>query len=126
MSTDLFGKQLFDDLVTLVAANDGFHCAKSVSDGHHYWIFDYRLASYTDFLWPNALNCRGVMFEVTEAGEYVRVACLPFAKFFNQGEVSSDLNTLAQALIKLGRLSEDVYIRAKNQHSASPSEESLS
>ena len=29
-----------------------------------YRIFNYRLASYTEFLAPNALECRGHMFEV--------------------------------------------------------------
>jgi T4 RnlA family RNA ligase len=51
-------------------------------------IFLYRMASYTDFCKPDALECRGIMFEVEEVGELqaVKLVSLPPEKFFNLGE----------------------------------------
>jgi T4 RnlA family RNA ligase len=49
----------------------------------------HRLASYTDFLEPNALEGRGVMFEMDNEGKDalpIRLASLPFSKFFNHNE----------------------------------------
>lgn len=53
--------------------NDGF-----------YRIFLYRLASYTDFLRPSALECRGSMFFIKD--DTIELASLPFKKFFNNLE----------------------------------------
>lgn len=53
-------------------------------DGATYHVFSYRLASYTDFLRPDALECRGHMFRVGENG--IELVSLPFPKFFNRGE----------------------------------------
>lgn len=53
-------------------------------DGATYHVFSYHLASYTDFLEPDALECRGHMFRVD--GDNVELVSLPFPKFFNRGE----------------------------------------
>ncbi len=54
-------------------------------DEHKYRIFDYHLASWTSFMLPNALNCRGTMFNITNSTNPVLV-CLPPPKFFNYEE----------------------------------------
>lgn len=52
-----------------------------------YRIFNYRMASYSDFLLPSALRCRGIMFEVCMTEDIpVRVASRPQDKFFNYRE----------------------------------------
>lgn len=54
--------------------------------GWKYRIFGYMLASYTDFLQPDALWCRGTMFLINEKQEPQELTCLPMKKFFNLGE----------------------------------------
>jgi len=53
-------------------------------DGATYHVFSYRLASYTDFLRPDALECRGHMFRIGTNG--IELVSLPFPKFFNRDE----------------------------------------
>lgn len=79
--------QLYRDLSMLCGSNEAFYHVDQELDGAHYRIFSYRLASYTDFLNPNALECRGAMFEIeTFNGMPLRLVSLPFAKFFNKDE----------------------------------------
>lgn len=86
--------QIFCDLESLVASNEAFYRQQFISDGHIYWIYNYRLASYTDFMLPSALECRGIMFEVDETGKPIDLKSLPFYKFFNAFEnpLSMDLD----------------------------------
>jgi T4 RnlA family RNA ligase len=91
-----FQEQLFKDLEVLVANTDtSFYRGEFMLDGKRYWIYNYRLASFTQFLQPNAMNARGVMYEVDENGNAVRLAALPMAKFFNLNEnpLTMNLNT---------------------------------
>ena len=57
-------------------------------------IFSYRLASYTDFLKPYALMCRGHMFEIDVDSNPLRMASFTMDKFFNNIEnpMTMDLN----------------------------------
>lgn len=77
---------LFTKLEALVAKSEVFYRQEFTLDGSIFWIYNYRLSSYTEFLAPGALECRGIMFEVTPTGEAVRLAALPFPKFFNLNE----------------------------------------
>lgn len=83
---------LYQDLVHLVASDEAFYFQDFTHEGKTYRIFNYRLASYTDFLAPNALECRGVMFEVDAEGQAIRLASLPMEKFFNLNENPSTMN----------------------------------
>lgn len=77
--------KLFNELMQLTENNDAFYHQDFDLDGRTYRIFNYRLASYTNFLEPSALECRGHMFEVV--GDLpVRLAALPMQKFFNLNE----------------------------------------
>lgn len=50
-------------------------------------VFSYHIASYSDWLRPGALECRGIMFELDkETLEPIRIASRPMAKFFNYQE----------------------------------------
>ena len=78
---------IFHDLMALVAKNDAFSWKDFTSvAGGTYRIFSYRLASYTDFLEPNALECRGSMFKVDENGNFIGIVSRPPQKFFNAYE----------------------------------------
>lgn len=79
-------KELFEDLMRLCASNEAFFFKDHNNLDAVYRIFDYRLASYTDFCSLSALFCRGIMFEVSSTGEYIKLASLPMNKFFNYGE----------------------------------------
>lgn len=48
-------------------------------------VFSYHYASYSEWLKPDALECRGIMFEMDENGP-IRIAARPMEKFFNLNE----------------------------------------
>jgi RNA ligase len=108
-----YHENLFNDLMTLVEKNEAFFYKDFERDGVVYRIFNYRLASYTDFLEPGALECRGIMFEVEPAyidsicsrpASPVRLASLPMEKFFNLNEnpmtMDLDLSTVVGVELK--------------------------
>lgn len=80
---------LYDQLMHLCNTNEAFYFADHDDDGvTRNRIFSYRLASYSDFLLPGALEARGIMFQVDSATQ-TKVYALqsrPPAKFFNIGE----------------------------------------
>lgn len=98
--------QLYTELMALTK-NDAFYTADHKYDDHTFYrVFTYRLASYSDFLLPSALEARGIMFEVAYADESkpVRLVCRPQEKFFNIGEnpmtLDLDYSRLEAAYIK--------------------------
>ena len=100
--------QMWDDLMALTESNEAFYYKDfELEEGAWYRIFNYRLASYTDFQLPNALECRGHMFEISNEGkdaEVVRLASLPMEKFFNLNEnpftMDLDLTEIRNAMLK--------------------------
>jgi T4 RnlA family RNA ligase len=78
--------QLYHDLISLCSAENSFYYKDIPLDSTKYRVFSYRLCSYATFhSYPSALNCRGVMFNITD-GENVQLVCLPPEKFFNYEE----------------------------------------
>ncbi len=98
---NIWQQQLYDDLIHLVDSNEAFYYKDFELDQSVYRIFNYRLASYTDFLEPNALECRGVMFEISPG---FRLASLPMQKFFNLNEnpltMDLDLSDIDEITLK--------------------------
>ena len=98
-------EQLYQNLLAL-CDTDAFFYKDFPSDEQHtmYRIFNYRLASYSDFLLPSALECRGTMFLVGRDGSYVDLVCRPQKKFFNLNEnpmtMDLDLSNLASCVVK--------------------------
>jgi len=81
--------ELWEDLMYLVETSEAFFYSDQELNDRYYRIFNYRLASYTDFQARNALECRGHMFEIDKAGPTARpsrLVALPMEKFFNVGE----------------------------------------
>lgn len=96
-----YQQNLYDDLMRLVQSNEAFYFQDFSILDVNYRIFNYRLASYSDFCQPNALECRGHMFQINGEGydaEMVRLAALPPEKFFNLYEnpftMDLDLSTV--------------------------------
>lgn len=84
-----FQQTLYDNLMAICATTEAFYYVDQDYEGDIYRIFLYRLASYTDFQLPNALECRGHTFRITNGVELV---CMPMEKFFNLGENPSVIN----------------------------------
>jgi len=105
MMLNVYQLTMFNDLSVLVSNNSSF-CSKDITvNGTIYRLFNYRIASYGDFNEPNALNCRGTMFEISIDGIPVRLASLPTEKFFNLYEnpftMGLDLSKIVNVTNKL-------------------------
>lgn len=92
-----FQQNLYYDLMNLVDSSEAFYFQDVEKDERWYRIFNYRLASYTEFLKPAALECRGHMFEIEKSGSpeevtMLRLASLPMEKFFNLYENPMTMN----------------------------------
>jgi T4 RnlA family RNA ligase len=104
MKTNL--ETLYTDLMALCGKFESFYFVDQKGpDGYDYRTFTYRLASFTEFQEPNAVECRGHTFKLIDDGSY-RLASLPMAKFFNYGEhvgwgTEMDLNEMDIVLDKL-------------------------
>ncbi len=78
---------LYSDLMVLCKPEDSpFYYVDHKLGANLYRVFTYRLGQYSDFVKPNARECRGHMFQIREDGSLVRLAALPMQKFFNLGE----------------------------------------
>lgn len=98
-------KTLYDNLMALVQSNDAFFTRDAKLDDCLYRVFSYRMASYTDFCTPGALESRGIMFELDDAGNPIRLAAMPMEKFFNDKEnpstIDLDYSNIEQVTLKM-------------------------
>lgn len=86
-------KKLFNELMTLCNDETRFFYRDDVSPmGYKYRTFSYHYASYSDWLLPSALECRGIMFELDVDDIPVRIASRPMEKFFNLNETPFTMN----------------------------------
>lgn len=82
-------EQLYNNLLRLTKENEAFY----YMDYGPYRVFNYRLASYTDFLAPDALEARGIMFYMYGDNKDIpHLVCRPFKKFFNKDENPMTMN----------------------------------
>lgn len=87
--------KLWNDLMALVQGSEAFFYSDQSVDGVWYRLFNYRLASYTEFMRPNGIECRGHMFQITEEGKDakpIRLAALPPEKFWNLYECPATMD----------------------------------
>ncbi len=82
--------ELYLNLLKLCADNDAFFFKDFTQDGILYRIFNYRLATWSDFQLPGAIECRGIMYRLNADGTAVLVS-RPMEKFFNDGENPSTI-----------------------------------
>ena len=78
-------KSLFDNLMNLCSDDNNtfFFVDTTSSMQSKFRIFSYYIASYSEWLKPDALECRGIMFELNENEVPIRIAARPPKKFFN-------------------------------------------
>lgn len=102
-------QKLYAELDALETSSDAFYSVyQNGPDGSMYRIFLYRLARYTDFLLPSALESRGTTFRFTgtdtEQADHWTLVCLPPEKFFNMGEnpltIGLDYNKVEYSMVK--------------------------
>ncbi len=109
-------RELYNNLLSLVQSNEAFYHQDFNLDESVYRIFNYRLASYTDFLQPGALECRGIMFEIDTNENPIRLASRPMQKFFNMYEnpitMDVDLNDIDSISTKADGSLISTYIHA--------------
>lgn len=119
-------QNLYNQLLALTQDGDAFYFQDFKLDEKTYRIFNYRLASYTEFLKPAALECRGIMFEVDAAGNVIRIASRPMQKFFNLNENPStmglDLSQVDTVELKadgslMSTFQHDCFLRVKSKGS---------
>lgn len=101
-----FQRTLYRDLLALChPGQEAFYYIDQPYAGQVYRIFLYRLASYTEFMQPGALECRGHTFLLGADGEATALVSLPMQKFFNLGEnpmaMGLDLTTVEHIMDKL-------------------------
>lgn len=97
--------KLFSNLNELVKTSEAFFVTKAVNPITEtvFWMFNYRLPSYSDFQLPSAIEARGIMFEMN-GDTPVSLASFPMFKFFNLHENPSvmdlDFDTINRVEVK--------------------------
>lgn len=111
-----FGRELYNNLQNLVKNNETFYDKVFEMDGGVYIIYNYRLASWGDFDNPGAKSARGIMFEIDENRNFLRVASLPPDKFFNyeEGNVNHKKFKMGDKMVKMDGSLISTYIH-KNE-----------
>lgn len=109
---------MYSSLMALANSSDAFYFKDSIVNKNVYRVFMYRLAGYTEFCLPNALEARGITYLLLPDHDPVLV-CRPFKKFFNLGEtpftMNLDLTQIARIAEKAdGSLISTVYDRFTN------------
>lgn len=88
-------KKLFKNLMKLTALEENskfFYRDAFTSLGTKVRVFSYHIASYSDWLLPDALEARGIMFELDSKDQPVRIMARPMQKFFNLNENPMTMN----------------------------------
>lgn len=87
-------KSLYKNLSKLVEEGERTFISydRVAPSGEFVRVFHYNYASYSDWLKPDALECRGVAFSVDKNGDMIELICLPMSKFFNLNETPFTMN----------------------------------
>ncbi len=112
-------KELYNNLLALCENDDTpfFMSDQVLGEDEFYKIFSYHFTDKDSWLLPGALESRGIMFETTEGGDFIRIASRPMQKFFNRGESirinksNEELLEVAKDAYETGKLSEDLYLQ---------------
>lgn len=97
-----YSLDLYNKLESLVNDSEAFYSKDFYFEDKTYIIYNYRLASWTDFQKPGALDARGTMFDVTDITN-VKLVSLPPQKFFNyeEGGVDHTIGRFGDKMIKM-------------------------
>lgn len=99
-------KSLYKNLIKVCNSSDDskfFFKDVTTPFGSTHRIFSYHYASYSDWCLEDALECRGIMFEM-DGDKPVRISARPMEKFFNLNEtpftMNLDLTTIKYTMAK--------------------------
>lgn len=129
-----YSNQLFKDLMDLVQRDESFFFKDFNLEDKTYRIFNYNLASWTSFQQPGAMDCRGVMFEVSDLNNPI-LSSLPPQKFFNyeEGGVDHTICKLGDKMVKMdGSListylhKEQMFLKSKGSLFSSQANDAMS
>ncbi len=97
-----FAQETYKNLMELISKNEAFFFKDFTLQDKTYRIMNYRLASWSLFQEPSALNCRGIMYDVTDETN-VKLVSLPPEKFFNyeEGGVEHTKGKLGDKMVKM-------------------------
>lgn len=101
-----YQRSLYQNLMALCGPHqEAFYYVDQSMGSDLYRIFLYRLASFTEFQQPGALECRGHTFRIDADGNALELESMPMQKFFNLGEnpfvMGLDLSTIEHIADKL-------------------------
>lgn len=101
-----FQKTLYSNLMALCGPEqEAFYSVDQKWGDALFRIFLYRLASFTEFQKPGALECRGHTFRIDANGNPLEFVSMPMQKFFNLGEnpfvMGLDLGDISHIMDKL-------------------------
>lgn len=130
---------LYNNLMALVDSSDPskfFYKDFKTASGNIFRVFSYQFVSYNDWLLPNAKECRGIMFEITDHGNPIRIAARPMEKFFNVNEnpmtIGLDLSKMEYMMDKAdGSLissyieNDTLYLKSKASLTSSQAQEAM-
>lgn len=103
-------RKLYDNLMNLCAESETFYFIDQQTVMQtNVRIFNYRMASYSDWLKPDALECRGIMFAM-DGDTPVKLISRPMEKFFNYAEVKA-WEKLNVSPVAIGETVVDVMIK---------------
>ena len=119
-------KELYANLMALSEADDSFYYVDQMMASNMYRIFLYRLASYSQWLLPDAMESRGITFHIDLVGRPVALVSRPLHKFFNWQEnpftmdveftedtVVSVLDKMDGSLISTVDVDDEVWLKSK-------------
>lgn len=102
--------ELYNQLINLCSESENFFYVDQVTPMQTpVRIFNYRLAGYSDWLKPGALECRGIMFQMDATGP-VKLLSRPMEKFFNYAEVKA-WEALKVSPVSIGEQIKNVMIK---------------
>ncbi len=113
-------QELYKHLMALTDSAEGkFFFADHISPlGEKFRVFSYHIASYSDWLLPGALEARGIMFQLDDQDQMIRIVSRPMEKFFNLNEnpftMDLDLTTTVQLMDKADGSLISTYLTGDN------------
>lgn len=102
--------EIYKNLMALCDEEETFYYSDQVLNpltfAGHFRIFDYRLGSYSQWLKPNAMECRGITFLMDpDFRQPLALVSWPFEKFFNLNEnpmtMGLDLSQVREVQLKM-------------------------
>lgn len=77
----------YQEIMSICNDSDVFFFTDHIMGDNLFRIFNYRFASYNDWTQsPLTFELRGLMIEIDQNGEFIKVASRPPCKFFNKNE----------------------------------------